>query len=127
VTPKEVQLGEIRQQIAKWREDIVECRRLAAEARKSADAHDADAAHSEAMVRRWEVVHNAVRLQLVPDLDGCLRPERDVAPNAEGAVLPHPTSEQCTCKTCGDRRWREAYGTSGNADDGNWARGEVPF
>lgn len=115
MTPKEVQLGEIRQQIADWRKDVASGRKNAAEARKLAEEHDAEAAHAEEMARRWEVVHDAVRFGVVPNLDGYLDPS------------PHPASEQCTCKTCDDRRWREAYGTSSTADNGDWARGEVPF
>lgn len=79
MTPKKVQLAEIQQRIRTWREDVTECRKRAAEARKTADEHDAEAEHAEAMVRRWEVVHNAVRLQMVPDLDGALRPATDLS------------------------------------------------
>jgi len=80
MTPKEVQLGEIRQQIRDWRKDATEAQRRAADARKLADELDAEAAHSEEMARRWEVVHDAVRFQLVPNLDGCLGPKPDDEP-----------------------------------------------
>ena len=80
MTPKEAQLAEIRQRVRTWREDAAECRKRAAEARKAAGEHDADAAHAEAMASRWEVVHDAVRFQLVPNLDGCLGPASDEVP-----------------------------------------------
>lgn len=80
MTPKEVQLGEIRQQIRDWRKDVADGRRRAAEARKLAEENDAEAAHAEEMARRWEVIHDAVRFGVVPNLDGCLGPETDEVP-----------------------------------------------
>lgn len=80
MTPKEVQLSEIRQQIRDWRKDVTEARKRAANARKLADELDAEAAHSEAMACRWEVVHDAVRFGVVPNLDGCTGPKSDEEP-----------------------------------------------
>ena len=80
MTPKEAQLAEIRQRVRMWREDAAECGKRADAARKSADAHDADAAHAEQMARRWEVVHDAIRFGCVPNLDGCKGPETDEVP-----------------------------------------------
>lgn len=75
MTPKEVQLSEIRQQIQNWRKDVIECQKRAAQARESAEQSDREAAHAEEMVLRWESVHDAVRFGLVPYLDGCKGPE----------------------------------------------------
>ena len=80
MTPKEAQLAEIQQRIRMWREDVAECRKRAANARKTADEHDADAAHAEEMARRWEVVHDAVRFGVVPNLDGCTGPNTEEVP-----------------------------------------------
>ena len=80
VTPKEAQLGEIQQRIRMWREDVAECRKRAAAARKTAGEHDADAAHAEEMASRWEVVHDAVRFGIVPNLDGYAGPKNDEEP-----------------------------------------------
>lgn len=80
MTPKEVQLSEIRRQIADWRKDALGSRRQAADLRKAADEHDAEAAHSEEMACRWEVVHDAVRFGAVPNLDGCLGPNTEEVP-----------------------------------------------
>lgn len=80
MTPKEVQLSEIRQQIKDWRADVARGRQGAADARKLANEHDAEAAHAEEMARRWEVVHDAVRFGAVPNLDGCLGPKTDEVP-----------------------------------------------
>jgi len=80
VTPKEVQLGEIRRQIADWRKDAAGSRKRAAELRKHADENDSEAAHAEEMARRWEVVHDAVRFGVVPNLDGCTGPNTEEVP-----------------------------------------------
>lgn len=80
MTPKEVQLSEVRRQIADWRKDATGSRRQAAELRKAADEHDAEAAHAEEMASRWEVVHDAIRFGCVPNLDGCKGPEIDEVP-----------------------------------------------
>lgn len=80
MTSKEVQLSEIRQQIRDWRKDATEAQRRAADARKLADELDSEAAHSEEMARRWEVVHDAVRFGVVPNLDGCKGPEQSEVP-----------------------------------------------
>jgi len=80
VTPKEVQLGEIRRQIADWRKDAAGSRKRAAELRKRADENDSEAAHAEEMARRWEVVHDAVRFGVVPNLDGCTGPNTKEVP-----------------------------------------------
>ena len=80
MTPKEAQLAEIRQRVRMWHEDGAECRKRADAARRTADEHDADAAHAEEMARRWEVVHDAVRFGVVPNLDGCLGPVTDEVP-----------------------------------------------
>jgi hypothetical protein len=80
MTPKEVQLGEIRRQARDWRKDVTEARKRAADARKLADELDAEAAHSEEMARRWEVVHDAVRFGVVPNLDGCVGPNTEEVP-----------------------------------------------
>lgn len=80
MTPKEVQLAEIRQQIKDWRKDVTDGRRRAADARKLAKENDAEAAHADEMARRWEVVHDAVRFGVVPNLDGGLGPETSEVP-----------------------------------------------
>ena len=80
MTPKEVQLGEIRRQIADWRKDAAGSRKRAAELWKHADENDSEAAHAEEMARRWEVVHDAVRFGVVPNLDGCTGPNTEEVP-----------------------------------------------
>lgn len=73
LTPREAQLAEIRKHIADRREDAAECRRRA-------DAHLAEADAAEELARRWEVVHDAVRFGVVPNLDGCMCPKIDEPP-----------------------------------------------
>lgn len=80
MTPKEVQLSEIRRQIRDWRKDVTEAQSRAVDARKLADELEAEAAHSAEMACRWEVVHDAVRFGVVPNLDGYTGPKTDEPP-----------------------------------------------
>lgn len=80
MTPKEVQLSEIQRQINDWQKDALGSRKQAADLRKAAAEHDAEAAHAEEMVSRWEVVHDAVRFGVVPNLDGCKGPKSEEEP-----------------------------------------------
>ncbi|ACU71958.1 hypothetical protein Caci_3049 [Catenulispora acidiphila DSM 44928] len=75
MTPKEAQLAEIAGRVRMWREDVAECRKRAGAARKLAGECDADAAHAEVMTRRWEIIHNAVRLDMVPGLESPVDPK----------------------------------------------------
>jgi hypothetical protein len=74
-TAREHQLAEIRTFIRQWHEDAAECTRRADECRRMLDENLAEAAASTQRARRWEVVHDAIRFNNVPNLDGCLGPE----------------------------------------------------
>jgi hypothetical protein len=61
---REHQLAVIQGHIREWHEDAAECQRRA-------DGHLAEAAEATERARRWEVVHDAIRFGIVPNLDGC--------------------------------------------------------
>jgi hypothetical protein len=73
--PHANQLAEIRKHIREWHEDAAESQRRAAKCQRMLDEHLAEAAAATEMAQRWEVVHDAIRFGVVPNLDGCLGPE----------------------------------------------------
>lgn len=80
-SPREHQLAEIRNHIRKWREDATECQRRADKCQRTLDEHLAEAAASTEMANRWEVIHDAIRFGVVPNLDGCRGPQTDEVPS----------------------------------------------
>lgn len=74
------QLAEVRTLIREWHEDAAECRRRADECQRLVEENLAEAAAATERGRRWEVVHDAIRFGVVPNLDGCLGPDTGEVP-----------------------------------------------
>jgi hypothetical protein len=66
---REHQLAEVRRHIREWREDAAECQRRADACQRTVAEHLAEAARSTELARRWEAIHDAIRLGLTPLLD----------------------------------------------------------